>query len=155
MSDFELMSLDEYRSAVADAARRDEPEHREQAALFAWASDNVGRWPELALLFAIPNGGLRHIFTAKKLKAEGVRAGVPDVFLPVARGVHHGLFIEMKAAGGRVRPVQRVWIGALQAHGYAVVVAYSAAEAEREIEKYLSLPGVGEVEGDNESSIRA
>ena len=44
-----------------------------------------GRHPQLALIFAIPNGGKRHIGTARKLKAEGVRSGVPDIFLACPR----------------------------------------------------------------------
>ena len=53
-------------------------EHDEQVLIFKWARLSEGRWPELALLFAIPNGGHRHKAVAAKLKAEGVRAGVPD-----------------------------------------------------------------------------
>src|SRR5262245_64718583 len=48
------------------------------------------------LCFAIPNGGARDVITAGRLKAEGVRAGVPDVCLPVARAGYHGLFLEVK-----------------------------------------------------------
>lgn len=97
------------------------PEHDEQVALFQWIAleRNI---PELGLLFAIPNGGKRHIFTAKKLKAEGVKPGVPDLFLPVARGGYHGLFLEMKREkGGRLSQHQKEWGEALTAQGYVVV----------------------------------
>ena len=60
-------------------------EHEEQVALFEWAEWNKRQYPELELMFAIPNGGQRHVVVAKKLKDEGVKAGVPDIFLPVAR----------------------------------------------------------------------
>ena len=82
----------------------------EQAALFAWARLAEKQHPELALLFHVPNGGRRDVIEAAHLKAQGVRAGVPDLCLPVARGGYHGLYIELKAARGRVQDTQREWI---------------------------------------------
>src|SRR5258708_278445 len=71
-----------------------------QAALFCWAALNVGKYPALAYMFAIPNGGLRDVRTATNLKAEGVKAGVPDIFLPFHNIFPHypysGCFIAMK-----------------------------------------------------------
>ena len=76
-------------------------EHDEQVALLKFCNLNQVKYPELALLYAIPNGGNRNIVTATKLKAEGVKAGVPDLCLPVPRGGYHGMYLEMKkiAAG--------------------------------------------------------
>ena len=82
-------------------------EHDEQAALFQWAELMAAQIPELRLMFAIPNGGHRHIGVARKLKAEGVKPGVPDIFLPVARNKFHGLFIEMKFGRGRLTKEQK------------------------------------------------
>ena len=119
-------------------------EHDEQAALFAWAAANEGRYPELALLFAIPNGGHRHPAVAAQLKAEGVRPGVPDVFLPAVRPgpdgrVWGGLFVEMKRAdhSNGPTPEQRLWLERLRNAGYMAAVAYGAAEAIAVIENYL------------------
>ena len=56
----------------------------EQSRLFQWARMQQGRWPELRLLYHIPNGGSRHRLEAIHLKQQGVRAGVPDLCLPVA-----------------------------------------------------------------------
>ena len=61
-------------------------EHIEQALLFKWATFSSGKYPELEYMFAIPNGGYRHYRTAADLKSEGVKSGVPDIMLPVARG---------------------------------------------------------------------
>ena len=44
-------------------------------------------------IFHIPNGGSRNVKAAKNLKRQGVKAGVPDLFVPVARRGCHGLFI--------------------------------------------------------------
>ena len=61
-------------------------EHEEQVKVFTWARWAEAARPELALLFAVPNGGRRDKVTAGRLKAEGVKAGVLDIWLPVARG---------------------------------------------------------------------
>lgn len=57
----------------------------EQQLLFRWTRFYVSKYPELALLYHIPNGGSRRKSEAGRFKAEGVKAGVPDLFLPAAR----------------------------------------------------------------------
>ena len=82
-------------------------EHEEQVALMRLVEMHKGRWPELGMLFAVPNGGDRNMLVAKKLKAEGVKKGVPDLCLPLPRGGYHGLYIEMKRQkNGRISPEQ-------------------------------------------------
>ncbi len=116
-------------------------EGQEQASLMSWAQMQSWRWPELALLFHIPNGGGRSKAEAGRFKAEGVKAGVPDLFLPVPRGEHHGLFIELKRqAGGRVSDEQKVWIAQLQAQGYRVEVCKGWEAAAEVLKDYLG-PG--------------
>ena len=112
-------------------------EAEEQSNLMDWAQWMEGSHPELRLLFHIPNGGSRHPGEAKHLKRQGVRSGVPDLFLPSAHGIYHGLFIEMKAQGGRVSDHQREWIKDLNAQGYRAVVCYGFDEARKAIEEYL------------------
>jgi len=87
-------------------------EHDEQATLFRWAGYLAPKYPALDMMFAIPNGGLRDIRVARKLKAEGVKPGVPDIFL-AARDCNYkfrGLFIEMKIINGRITPEQKEWL---------------------------------------------
>lgn len=109
-------------------------ESDEQAALFLWAAYR----PELRLMFHIPNGGSRNPIEAANLKRQGVKAGVPDVFLPIARHGCHGLFIEMKRAkGGVLSQFQREYIEALMREGYRVAVCHGFEEAKRTIEEYL------------------
>lgn len=115
-------------------------EHTEQVNLMQWwalACRGFGI-PE-ALLFAIPNGGQRNIIVASKLKAEGVRSGVPDLFLACGHNGYNGLFIEMKKTkGGRVSDNQKCYIDILKTRGYAVVVCHGWNEARQAIELYLS-----------------
>jgi len=93
-------------------------------------------------LFAIPNGGLRNIRTAVRLKKEGVLAGVPDLFLPVARGKFHGLFIELKTDKGVLSPSQKVMGENFMGLGYAVVVVRSVEEGRAKVAEYLALKNV-------------
>lgn len=112
-------------------------EHQEQAALFSWAEFHTHRWPELALMFAIPNGGKRNKVTAAMLKAEGVKPGVPDICLPVTRTPCPGLYIEMKTGTGRLSSTQRSWLLALIAQGYRAEVCRGWQEAQQVIIEYL------------------
>lgn len=113
-------------------------EAEEQEAVFEWAEWQLGRYPELALLHHIPNGGSRHPAEAKRLKAQGVKPGVPDLCLPVARGGYHGLYIELKRSrGGRLGESQRKWLASLAEAGYLAVVARGHEEAERVLTWYL------------------
>jgi hypothetical protein len=82
-------------------------EHAEAVALMRVVRLHEVRWPELRLLYAVPSGGDRHPIVAAKMRAEGVRAGVPDYCLPVARGGYHGLYIELKTATGYASREQR------------------------------------------------
>lgn len=113
-------------------------ENQEQQLLFEWAALSAGRWPELALMYHIPNGGSRSKSEAGRFKAEGVKSGVPDICLPVARGGYHGLYIELKRIkGGRVSPAQKWWIAALRDQGYYACVCKGWDDAAGIIKKYL------------------
>jgi len=126
-------------------------EHKDQVDLFVWAGFNAGKYPELKMLFAIPNGGKRDAITGAMLKSEGVRRGVPDICLAVARGKYHGLFIELKRADLKpsakaamqdfrkmgLSVYQSEWLDALRAEGYAAGVCYGYEEARDAILDYL------------------
>lgn len=114
-------------------------EHDEQVALFRWAAMLRDRHPALGLLFAIPNGGDRHPATAARLKAEGVRRGVSDVFLPVPSQGYHGLWIEMKAGRNKPTTEQVAWLEQMRALGHATAVCYSWIEAAERVAGYLGL----------------
>ncbi len=112
-------------------------EDTEQMGVIDWAEWNAGRFPELKLLFHIPNGGKRDAREAARFKAMGVKAGVPDLCLPVPMNGFAGLYIEMKYGKNKPTDHQKEWIKALKEQGYKVTVCYSGAEATQELESYL------------------
>ena len=113
-------------------------EEIEQTCLFRWAALESGAHPELALLHAIPNGGKRSKSEAARMKAAGVKPGVPDMFLPVAREGCHGLYIELKRRdGGRVSTEQTAWMEALARQGYKTALCHGWDAAREEIQRYL------------------
>ena len=118
-------------------------EHHEQAAVIAWKERNQHSIPELALLFAIANGGKRHVITAAILKAEGVEPGVPDLCLPVRRGNYSGLYLEMKHGKNKSSPHQRAWHDALRTQGFLVVEAGDCHTAINYIRSYLNISAPG------------
>jgi len=93
--------------------------------------------PDARFIFAVPNGGVRSIATARRLKGEGVLAGVPDLFLPVPRGQHHGLFLEVKTEKGRLSPAQESLCDYLRGQGYRVEVVRSVEEGLNTVNGYL------------------
>lgn len=124
-------------------------EDGEQTALFAYALQpgyaQAGPYGDLwAMLFAIPNGGLRSPATAARMVAMGARRGYPDIGLDVARGPYHGLRIELKRSGlvgrkpaGVVSDDQRRWHILLHGQGYCVEVCYGWEHAVTVIEWYI------------------
>jgi len=117
-------------------------EHAEQVAVIDWCYANMRQYPQLDLIFAVPNGamlggGRLGAIRANTLKAEGLRPGVPDLFLPVARRAHHGLFIEMKTERGRLSENQKEYIAQVEQQGYYCAVCHGADEAIETIEWYM------------------
>lgn len=120
-------------------------EHEEQSAVIEWFdlyAPTVGLDPRL--LFCVPNGSSKSIPQAMKFKREGLRPGVPDLMLPVAKYADvrsirtFGLFIEMKRRhGSQLREDQAEMIALLTAQGYRCVVAKGADEAIAAIVEYL------------------
>lgn len=120
----------------------------EQQSYFAWADVWSKKIPELRDLYAVPNGAKKSPAMAGKFKREGLKAGVPDIVLPHARGNAHALYIEMKRrrvagergnllAGEKPSPQQLDWHERLRAAGNRVVVAYGWDEAVEATLLYL------------------
>ncbi|MFK9079623.1 VRR-NUC domain-containing protein [Pseudomonas neuropathica] len=112
----------------------------EQAALMA---ELRARMPEVAdLIYHVPNGGHRVKAVAAKLKAQGVKAGIPDLVLPMARGGFFGLYIEFKATppnDAAISSIQHERIRKLNAQGYLAVVCRGHFDTMEQIRAYLRL----------------
>lgn len=117
-------------------------EHEEQITLINWCELYKNKYPALNMLFAIPNGGARHIAVAIKLKKEGVKRGVPDLFLAYPNKGKHGLFIEMKALKGKKTIEQSWWIEKLTDKEYEAKTCYGWIEAVKTICSYLGIDPV-------------
>lgn len=114
-------------------------ESGEQKVVIEWADLQACKYPVLRLLYHIPNGGYRPEKTARNLKKEGVKSGVPDLHLPVARNGKHGLWIEMKVNRNKTSKNQNKWIERLREQGHEVKVCYGANEAIKAIKTYLGI----------------
>jgi len=110
-------------------------EHAHQVTLLNWFDVTYPHYK--GFVFAIPNGGFRYKSVAAKLKAEGVRSGVPDLFLPVPSGIYHGLFIELKTEKGKASENQKLWIERLLSLGYQAVICKGWQDAANKISEYL------------------
>ncbi len=115
--------------ASADPILRVPTEHEEQRNLVRWFRQTF----KDVRIFAIPNGSQRSRTTGAKLKAEGVSAGVPDLFVPA-----WCLWVEMKRAeGGSVSVEQRDWHAHLRSIGHTVLVCRGFPQAKEEIEAFV------------------
>jgi hypothetical protein len=118
-------------------------EHEEQVDVMKWAEIQGMNVPALRLLFAIPNGGYRlPIGLAKKMQRAGLKAGVPDLCLPVPSGQFAALYVEMKRVkGSTTSEEQESWHAALRERGNRVEICRGAGEAIAVIRDYLGMHG--------------
>lgn len=124
-------------------------EHSEQATVIDWCNRNLYAYPELDLIYAIPNQGVgssnpevRRIgfIHQRKMIAEGLKKGMPDLCLPVGRGGYFGLYIEMKRKSGAASKEQKKIMPALIENNYNVVLCKSSESAINVIKAYLQNP---------------
>lgn len=112
-------------------------ESQEQITFIEWM---LWQYPHHRVI-AIPNGGLRNIVTAARMKKEGVVPGVPDLFFPSLK-----LWIEMKRVkGGTVSPEQKDWLAHLSSVGYICHVCKGAAAAMVVVRDHVK--GMGAIHG--------
>lgn len=105
----------------------------EQAELARWLDSRGVLWTHC------PNGGQRHKAVAAKLRAQGVKAGVPDVLIfdpPPGGSTRVGVALELKRQSPAYRkpsPEQEAWLDALMFRGWARIVAKGADDAKRQL----------------------
>jgi len=86
--------------------------------------------------FAVPNGSNKSMTARRKFKAEGLKAGVPDMVILIEGG--KTVFIEMKRkTGGTVSKEQKQWLERLRVLGFDAYVCKGAKEAIEAVQKYL------------------
>lgn len=120
------ISLAEYRQLTASKAatvrvgrhKGPGPEELLQRACIEWVVLHKARYPILKWLTHVPNGGKRPKGEAGKLKAMGVKKGVPDLMLPRRRLGWFGLAIELKAPGEKPSDDQAEWLAAFEEDGW-------------------------------------
>jgi hypothetical protein len=112
-------------SCSARKLKRASPEEDLQRACFEWAELQSKTHPALKYLIHVPNGGARSKGEAGKLKAMGVKPGVPDFILTRANGIWRGLAIELKSEIGRLSFDQKIWLAFYESEGYLTSVCRS------------------------------
>lgn len=112
-------------------------EHEEQVKFTHWANVKKDELPQLAALYAVPNQAVRTSKVASYMIHEGLKAGIPDMFLAYAASNCHGLYIEFKFGRGLLSPAQAIWRKRLMDNGYGYIVPYSFEDAVRETLLYL------------------
>ena len=131
----ERISAEEYRASKSKRRPCRELEHIEQCGVFAWAA----LYPELEIMYASANGGARNAVVGAKLKASGVKAGIPDIHLPIARHGYSSLYVEMKVIGGTVIASQLARFPLLEAANNLVLICWSRDEAIQAICQYMDI----------------
>ena len=106
-------------------------EHKLQVAICKWLD-----YTQDFYYYAIPNGGLRHRLVAIKLKMEGAKAGVADMFWMVSNERWKGLFVEVKIEKGKQSPNQKEFESIAIKHGYYYAVVRSINDCESILRRF-------------------
>lgn len=114
-------------------------ETADQIALFDLALLLEKQHPELRLMFHVPNEGKRSVYSGAELKRAGLKKGVPDVMLPVARKGYHGLAIEMKAGKNKPTEEQKKWLTGLAGEGWLCYVCRGYEAAATVLGDYMDI----------------
>lgn len=136
--------------------KRDDKEHREQAALFAFLALWERKYADIALIHAIPNGANLSPRERVKITEEGRKRGIWDIYCPVPRvcwrptlkssgapsyfASSRGLYVEMKIPPNTLTPEQEAFRAALEPHGYTFRVCHNWIQAAAALGTYLGIP---------------
>lgn len=139
------LSVADYRALLSQSANqkgrytkpRKTPEEDLHRECFHWIECLTPQYPILQWLFHYPAGELRKKGIAGKLKAMGVRAGIPDFLLPRRCGKWLGLAVELKSPTGKLRQSQSEWLDTFREEGYLTAVCRTLEDFQRVTEKFL------------------
>lgn len=126
---------------------KSDTEEAHQIALMQMCNMHLKMFPELKWIHHIPNGGSRgtdvksKMITGAKLKAAGVKPGIPDLFLPIKRLTYSGLYVEMKKPGklNTLSAEQKEYRDFVREQGFAWFVSDNWQTAWQGIKQYLEL----------------
>ncbi len=112
-------------------------EDAELIAFFDWVRWNEKKNPILKTIFHVENERKCTPAQGARRKRKGVRAGIPDIIVPISRRPFCGLFIELKTDKGKVSKEQKEIMAMLYSLGHAVYIARSGKEAIDLVTNYL------------------
>lgn len=110
-------------------------EHNEQVGLF----QALAYHPEMRWVFAVPNGFYSSPAQKSKMKKEGLKSGVWDIFAAYPRKGYHGLFVEMKFGHNQLTQEQVEFGNDMEKEGYLCRVAYNWQEAYKILTEYMEV----------------
>lgn len=139
MQNKNVINMEDFIKLKHKKTRNNDGEHREQVALMNWAKSKEAEFPDLRWLYSNANGGKRSIGCAVKMKAEGTKRGVFDLFLPLPRAGFHGLYIEMKYGKNELSDEQVEFKHFIWSHNYCNGVFWNWSDASKFILDYLKL----------------
>lgn len=143
------ISIVEYRGLLSAGAlpkkRRSctpGPEELLHRACFEWIDLHVATYPILSWAIHVPNGGKRPKGEAGKMKAMGVKPGVPDILLPMPHNGYAGMAIELKSPTGPVSADQRDWLEEFEARNYCTAVCRELDSFIAVARRFLGVPQI-------------
>jgi hypothetical protein len=115
-------------------------EHDEQVTLFDLLKRNERKHPEFKTIYAIGNGAFKHPKTARDMRKEGMKKGIPDVHAPYSRMDYIGLYIEMKRLKpkGQLKEHQEEMLGRLASQGHLCYTIWGWESAWEVIKAYTN-----------------
>jgi len=129
---------------MSDPEKKKQRRHLEesiQKQIVLWCKQHDN--PKFHGIFHVPNGDFRDKRTAIKLKKMGVKAGIPDLMLPLENG--KVFWLELKTKKGKLSAVQKVVIAKLKKKGHLVEVAFGYDQAVEILERVISSEETNEV----------
>lgn len=112
-------------------------ESREQQIIFEWASWQKNKYPGIEAMYHIANEGKRSASSGSRLKREGLKSGVSDICVPVAKCGYNNLYIELKSGKNKATKEQLDFISLINKYGGKALVVYEADNAIEVIKAYF------------------